>query len=219
MSSRQDFDNNIERLQKEILKMAYLVENSLKNSIKGLVERNEGYLKEAIAGEELTDNIQQEIEDIGVSNIALQQPVGRDLRLIISSLFIANDFERIGDLIRNICKASIDIIKLPPLKPFIDIPRMAEICIEMIDDIIKAMLQKETSIAITTAQKDDIIDKLNNKIWRELLTYMMEDPQKIEQANKIIFVAKQLERIGDHITNIAERVCYIEEGKILDLNE
>ena len=81
------------------------------------------------------------------------------------------------------------------------------------------MLQKETSIAITTAQKDDIIDKLNNKIWRELLTYMMEDPQKIEQANKIIFVAKQLERIGDHITNIAERVCYIEEGKILDLNE
>ena len=143
MSSRQDFDKNIERLQKEILKMAYLVENSLKNSIKGLVERNEGYLKEAIAGEELTDNIQQEIEDIGVSNIALQQPVGRDLRLIISSLFIANDFERIGDLIRNICKASIDIIKLPPLKPFIDIPRMAGICIEMIDEIIKLCYRKK----------------------------------------------------------------------------
>lgn len=219
MGSRQDFDNNIERLKKEILKMATVVENSLKNSVKGLVESNESFLKEAIVGEELTDNIQQEIEDICVSNIALQQPVGRDLRLIISSLFIANDFERIGDLIRNMCKASMELIKLPPLKPFIDIPRMAEICIEMIDDTMKVLLQNETNIAITTAQKDDIIDKLNNKIWRELLTYMMEDPQKIEQANKLIFVAKQLERIGDHITNIAERVCYIEEGKILDLNE
>lgn len=219
MSPRREFENSIERLEKEILKMSSVIKSSLNSSIKGLTEIKEEYLKESMKNEEITDIIQQDIEDNCTKIIALQQPVGRDLRLVISALFIASDFERIGDLVRNICKASIELIKLPILKPFIDIPRMAEICNEMIDDIIKAFLEKKTDLAIAASRKDDLIDKLNNKIWRELLTYMMEDPQKIERADKIMFVAKQLERIGDHITNIAERIYYIEEGSILDLNE
>lgn len=199
--------------------MAKVVEKGLEYSIKGLVNRDEEFLKESIAGEEIIDSLQQEIEDMCVKNIALQQPVGRDLRIIISSLFIANDFERIGDLIRNICKASLGLIEVSPLKPFVDIPRMAEICNDMMEAVLEALLNGETEIALSAAKKDDLIDKLNNKIWRELLTYMMEDPQNIEQADKIIFIAKQLERIGDHITNIAERVYYAEKGKMLDLNE
>ena len=219
MSPREEFERNIERIEKETIKVATIVKDSLKNSIKGLVERNENYLRNAITGEEITDNIQQEIEDMCIRNIALQQPVGRDLRLIISSLFIANDFERIGDLIRNICKASIELIKLPPLKPLTDITNMAEICNEMIETIVEAILQKKSELAIASSEKDNLIDKLNNKIWRELLTYMMEDPRNIEQANKIMFVAKQIERIGDHITNISERIYYTEKGSMLDLNE
>ncbi len=219
MCPREEFKRSIERIWKEIFKMAKVVEKGLEYSIKGLVNRDEEFLKESIVGEEIIDSLQQEIEDMCVKNLALQQPVGRDLRIIISSLFIANDFERIGDLIRNICKASLGLIKLSPLKPFIDIPRMAEICNEMMEAVLEALLNGETEIALSAAKKDDLIDKLNNKIWRELLTYMMEDPQNIEQADKIIFVAKQLERIGDHITNIAERVYYAEKGKMLDLNE
>lgn len=219
MCPREEFDRNIERIWKEIFKMAKVVEKCLDNSIKGLVERNESFLEESILGEEIIDSLQQEIEDMCTKNLALQQPVGKDLRIIISSFFIANDYERIGDLIRNISKASIGLIKLPPLKPFIDIPRMAEICNEMMEDILTAVLESNSDVAFSISKKDDLIDKLNNKVWRELLTYMMEDPQKIEQADKIMFIAKQLERIGDHITNIAERVYYAEKGKMIDLNE
>jgi phosphate transport system protein len=218
MAIREEFDNSLNNIIKNVYKMSEVVQKALELSIKGLVEQNENFLNDSSSGEEVLDILQKETEELSIKTIALYQPVGKDLRLIVSNILLANDLERIGDLIRNSCKASLELIKLKPLKPYIDIPKMANICIEMLKNIIKSMLDENYEVALKESKKDDLIDKLYIDIWQELLTYMTKDSKNIEQSNKIIYIAKQLERIGDHITNIAERIYYIKTGNVIDLN-
>jgi phosphate transport system protein len=218
MAIREEFDNSLNIIIKNVYKMSEVVQKALELSIKGLVDQNETFLIDSSSAEEVLDILQKETEELSIKTIALYQPVGKDLRLIVSNILLANDLERIGDLIRNSCKASLELIKLTPLKPYVDIPKMAYICIEMLKKIIKSMLDENYEVALEESKKDDLIDKLYIDIWQELLTYMTKDSKNIEQSNKIIYIAKQLERIGDHITNIAERIYYIKTGNVVDLN-
>ena len=212
-------DSKLEQIQRELVKMADLVQKGIVEVTDGLVNRNRKLIESAKDKEQLTDVIAQGIEKLSISSIALYQPVSRDLRLIASSLFISSDFERIGDLILNIADASLSIIEKPPLKPYVDIPRMCETLVSMIEELRNAMINNETTSCDSIAKKDTIIDSLYHKIWRELLSFMIEDVKTIEIAETILHIAKQYERIGDHITNIAERICYIQTGKVPDLNE
>jgi len=218
MALSEEYKRNLDIITKNVYKMSIIVENILSSTINGLIEQREELLIESFSGEEILDIMQRETEDLSIKTIALFQPVGKDLRLIVSNILLANDLERIGDLIRNISKASKDIIKLSPLKPYVDIPKMTQLCIEMLKAIIKSMLNENYETAVDEAKKDDLIDELNNKVWQELLKFMISDPKNIEQASKIIYISKQLERIGDHITNIAERIYYIKSGIVVDLN-
>ena len=218
MALNEDYKKNLNIITKNVFKMSVIVQNILGSTIDGLINQNEELLIESHMGEEILDVLQRDTEDLSIKTIALFQPVGKDLRLIVSNILLANDLERIGDLIRNISKASKDIIQLPPLKPYVDIPKMTHLCIEMLKNIIKSMLDENYEIAVEEAKKDDIIDELNNKVWQELLKFMIKDSNNIKHASKIIYISKQIERIGDHITNIAERIYYIKTGKIVDLN-
>jgi phosphate transport system protein len=212
-------DKNLNQIHRELAKMADLVQKGIREVTDGLVTRNENCIVSAMQVEPLTDQLEFEIEKISIATMALSQPVSKDLRFLVASLYISSDLERIGDLILNIANASLTIIQKPPLKPYIDIPRMQETLISMIEDIRKGLLQTEITSCESITQKDTIIDTLYHKIWRELLSYMIEDAKTIEIAETILHIAKQFERIGDHITNIAERICFLQTGKMPDLNE
>lgn len=199
--------------------MADLAQKGIREVTDGLVNRKLTAIESAMEIEPLTDVLALEIEKLCVSSIALYQPVSVDLRFLVASLFISSDFERIGDLVLNIASASKILIEKPPLKPYVDIPRMCDTLISMIEELRKAILKNELSLCINIAKKDTIIDTLYHKIWRELLSFMIEDAATIEIAETILHIAKQFERIGDHITNIAERICYMQTGKLPDLNQ
>jgi phosphate transport system protein len=209
---------NLDHILKNVVKMADLAQKGIKEVTDGLVNRDLSAIELAMQIEPLTDVLEMEIEKLCVSSIALYQPVSIDLRFLVASLYISSDFERIGDLVLNIAGASKMLIQKPPLKPYVDIPRMCETLISMIEELRQALLNNESSLCSSTAKKDTIIDTLYHKIWRELLSFMIEDASTIETAETILHIAKQFERIGDHITNIAERICFMQTGKLPDLN-
>jgi phosphate transport system protein len=199
--------------------MVDLIQKGILEVTAGLVNRKESSILAAMEKEPLTDQLEMEIEKMSISTIALSQPVSKDLRFLVASLYISSDLERIGDLLINTANASLVVIKKPVLKPYIDIPRMCETLLSMTEDIRSALVSTITSKCENITKKDSIIDTLYHKIWRELLSYMIEDPKTIEVAETILHIAKQFERIGDHITNIAERICFVQTGKVPDLNE
>jgi phosphate transport system protein len=219
MPGREEFDYLLRRIENELLKMGYLVHQNLLQSFEGFFSKNAKLIKEAMDKEDLVDRMENTLNQQISSAIALYQPVGVDLRRLLSFLFIANDHERIADLSHNASKIGLELIDMPPIKPYVDLPRMSQTCSNMLEEVLSALIDTNAQKAQSTAKQDDIVDSLNRKIWKELLSYMMEDPQCIEIAEKIIVISKQLERIGDHITNIAERICYMDSGLIPDLNE
>jgi phosphate transport system protein len=212
-------ERRLGQILRELVKMTDLVQKGILEVTDGLVNRSEVSLTSAIQKEELTDQLELEIEKLSISTIALSQPVSKDLRFLVASLYISSDMERIGDLLLNIANASKAVIQKPPLKPYIDIPRMCETLVSMVIDVRNALVSNELPMCEDIAKKDTIIDTLYHKIWRELLSYMLEDAKTIELAETILHIAKQFERIGDHITNIAERICFMKTGKVPDLNE
>lgn len=219
MPGRDEFDYLIQRIENELLKMGYLVHKTLMQIFEGFFSKNIEQIREAMEKEDLIDAMENTLNQQIASSIALYQPVGVDLRRLLSFLFVASDLERIADLSHNAGKICLELINKAPIKPYIDLPRMSQTCGDMLEDALSTLHETNTVKAQSIAKQDDIIDSLNRKIWKELLSYMMENPQHIETAEKIIITSKQLERIGDHITNIAERICYMESGLIPDLNE
>lgn len=219
MPGRDEFDYLIQRIENEILKMGYLVHKTLLSIFEGFFSKDLDQIKSAMEKEDTIDAMENALNQQIASSIALYQPVGIDLRRLLSYLFVASDLERIADLSHNAGRICLDLIDKTPIKPYIDLPRMCQTCGEMLQESLGTLHETNTLKAQEIAKQDDIIDHLNRKIWKELLSYMMENPQHIETAEKIILMSKQLERIGDHITNIAERICYMESGTIPDLNE
>lgn len=212
---QRHFEEELRLLKEKLLRMSSLVEDSISLSIKSLVERDAVLANKVLTQDDLIDEIEIEIDDLCLKLLALQQPQARDLRFIAASMKIVNDLERMGDLAVNIAHRSLDLLKVPLLKPLIDIPRMAQCAQAMLKDSLNAFVNDDVQLAREVCRRDDEVDQLNVQIFRELLTYMLQDPSSVQRAVDLILVAKNLERIADHSTNIAEDVIYIVEARVV----
>jgi phosphate transport system protein len=212
---QRHFEEELTRLKERILKMGALVESQIAASIKALVERDTALAKQTIQNDHLVNAMDVEIDEDCIRLLALYQPAARDLRFITTAMKITTDLERMSDLAEDICERSIELAEEPLLKPYIDIPRMAEAAQKMVREALDAFVNKDVKLARKVCAEDQFIDELTHQIFRELLSFMVEDPTTITRAVRVSFVAKYIERIGDHATNIAEMVVYLVEGKII----
>jgi len=202
-------------LKERVLRIGSLVEAAIHDSVKSLVERNSDLAQKVIERDHKINAIDVEIDEECIRLIALRQPKARDLRFITTAMKITTDLERIGDLAENIAERAIELNDEPQLKPYIDIPRMAEITEEMVRDSLDAFVRGCSKIPYEVIKKDDEVDNLNAQVFNELLFFMIQDPHTVSRATRISYVSKYLERIADHATNIAEMVIYMCEGKII----
>jgi len=209
----RQFDQELNNLKENLLKMASLTEETIAKSIKALSERDESIAKEIINDDDVIDLLELDINNHCLKLLALKQPMAIDLRLITSAMKICSHLERIADQTVNISQRTLELAKQPLLKPLIDIPRMAKIAQQMVIVSIDGLINNDSTRLKELYKQDDIVDNLNEQIFRELLTYMIEDPRTIKRAVSLILVGRHLERIGDLALNIAEEVFYIIEGK------
>lgn len=207
------FDEELKNLKKTLLHMADLAQDMIGLSVRALVERKEELTEDVFRMEDEVNHLEVEIEDTVLKFLALRQPAAGDLRLLTAILKINNDLERVADQAVNISEIAVLLLKEPPLKPLIDIPHMAQLAQRMIKSSIEAFVNQDASLAHQVCEHDDEVDRLNEQIFRELLTYMMESSKAITRAVDLILVARNLERIADHATNIAEDVIFIVQGK------
>lgn len=209
------FDEELKELKEKVLKSAALAEEAIAKAVKSLVDRNAQLAEEVIKSDKPINMLEIEIDQLCMKLLALHQPAAEDLRFIASALRINTELERIGDEAVNIAERAVVLIKQPLLKPLIDIPRMASVSQKMLKDSIDAFINRNAGLARDVCKRDDEVDDLNGQLFRELLTYMMQDAKNIERAVELILVARHLERIADHTTNIGEDVVYIAEGKTI----
>lgn len=209
------FDEELKKLNEKLLNMAGLAEEQIATAIKGLKDRRKELAEDVLRKEENVNIYDIEVDELCMKLLALRQPMAGDLRLITSAMKIGSELERIGDLAVNIAERTLDLLKYPLLKPLIDIPRMASIAEEMVRDSINAFIQRDEKLARSVCERDDEVDSLNDQIFRELLTYMMESHANIHRAVGLILVGRHLERIADHATNIGEDVIYLVKGKTI----
>jgi len=206
-------DKECRRLKDKLIHMATVAEQMIDQAIKELDERTEQFAQEVSGQENELNRLQIEIDEQALGLLATCQPVADDLRFIIAVSKINGELERIGDLAINITQNVHILVQQPPLKPLIDIPRMTELVCKMVRESVEAFIAGDTQLAQSVRLTDDQVDELRDKILRELLTYMMDDPRVIEQALALILVSRHLERIGDHANNIAEDVIYLVQGR------
>lgn len=214
---RQSFDEHLEHLHRTLLSMATLVEENIIKSVKSLVDQNIQLAEYVIKQDEVINGLELEIELGCFRMIALQQPVGSDLRKIGTMLKISADLERMGDYATSIAKTTIRLKDKPYMKPLIDIPQMATLVKEMVRDALNAYISGNQEEAIKIAQRDDAVDKLYTMIFDDLIT-VMSNSSNIHQGSHLLLVAQYLERIADHVTNICEWIVYMKTGEIKSLN-
>jgi phosphate transport system protein len=208
-------EQELEKLKETILKMGGLVEDAIRKSIKALVERDRDLAIQVIDGDAIVNTFDVEIEEECIKFLALWQPSGSNLRFVTTAIKIITDLERMGDLAVDICERSVELLDEPPLKPYIDIPRMAEASQKMLKDSLDAFVAKDADLAMRVCKADDFVDNLNHQIFNELLLFMLKDPKNISRAVRLTYIAKYLERVADHATNIAEMVVYMVKGKVI----
>ena len=209
----RQYEEELSGLRQRILEMGGLVEKQIANAVRALVGRDVTLAEETMRKDQMVNRLDVEIDELCIRLLALRQPAARDLRFITTALKITTDLERIGDRAVSVSERAIELANESPLKPYIDIPRMAEIALAMLRRSLDAFVREDTDLALEVCRSDDEVDKLNGQIFRELLSFMIEDPQTITRAMRILFVSKYLERIADHATNIAEMVIYMVKGK------
>jgi phosphate transport system protein len=207
------FEIELQALRDRLLTMGSLAETMIRKGIKALVDRDESLVQAVLAHEEEMDLLCIEIDDRCFTQMALRQPMASDLRLLVASIKINSDLERIGDQAVSIALRARSLIKQPQLKPLIDIPRMATIVQEMVRNSLDAFVRQDPELARQVIDGDDAVDNLRDQVFRELLTYMMGDTTTIPRALDLILISRNLERIADHATNIAEDVIYIVQGE------
>lgn len=215
---RKHFLEELENLKKSILAMGDMAINSVNIAVLSLVQRDEKKAREVINGDDKLDEMEMKIEKDCISLIALQQPIAEDLRIIAAGLKIITDLERIGDRAVDIAEIVLEMADRPHVKPLIDIPRMSELAQEMIKDSLIAFAANDVKLAESLGKRDDLVDALNDQVRRELMEIIIEDPRKLADATRLMFVASYLERIADHSTNIGERVIYMVEGRRVKIN-
>jgi phosphate transport system protein len=210
---RHHFENELQALKNRLLTMGGLVEERVHQAIHALVHRSEEEAERVIAADKEINDLQIDVDERCIKLLATQTPLASDLRLITVAMKINDDLERIGDQAVNIAENAMKLLPHPPLKPLIDIPRMAEIAQRMTRDALDAFVNRDAALARTVLERDDEVDSLKDQVFRELLTYMMADPGTIARALSLVLVSRNLERIADHATNIAEDVIFLVEAK------
>jgi phosphate transport system protein len=207
------FQEELDQLKSRLLEMGGLAEERVRAAIEGLVRRNQSLIVEVLEGDGPVNQFHIEIDGRCVKLLALHQPMAVDLRVILSAVKINTDLERVGDLAINIAEAAMRYLGHAPVKELIDIPRMAEIAHGMLREALDAFVRRDVGLAQRVLDADDALDALKTQVFRELLTYMLQDPHKIEPSLDLILVSRHLERIGDHATNIAEDVIFMVSAK------
>jgi phosphate transport system protein len=215
MVTETHFQKELEGLKESLLKMATLVEEAIHHAVQSLVKRDSELAQRTFQGEEQINALEIAIEDMCLKLLALRQPLAVDLRFITSAMKIITDLERMGDQAVNIAERAISLNQEPQLKPYIDIPRMAEVAQSMVKDVLDAFVNRDSKLARSVCVRDDLVDGLNDQVFRELLTYMISDPKTITRAAHLMIVCRCLERIADHATNIAEDVIFMVDAIVI----
>ncbi|MEQ8965421.1 MAG: phosphate signaling complex protein PhoU [Azospirillaceae bacterium] len=208
----KSFDAELEKLKRTIVQMGGLAESQLETSIQAIVKRDADLAARVVQADERLDDYESQIDVDAVRLLALRQPMAGDLREIVSALKIASDLERIGDYSANLAKRAIALSQTPAVRPVAAIPRMGRLVQEIIKEVLDAYTEQDVDRALEAWNRDEEVDDLYTSLFRETLTYMMEDPRNITPCTHLLFVAKNIERIGDHATNIAETIHFLVTG-------
>ena len=212
----KSFDEDLKRLNNVIAEMGGLAEAQLTRAVESLVRRNTELATQVVQDDKRIDALETEVGQMTVRMLALRQPMAQDLREVVAAIKIASDIERIGDYAKNIAKRAIVLAAHAPLKPVTSIPRMSQLALQIIKDVLDAYIEKDAEGARAAWRRDEEVDEMYNSVFREMLTYMMEDPRNIGPCTHLLFIAKNIERIGDHATNVAEIVYFLVHGRSLD---
>jgi len=215
---RQTFDRELHRLQDEVLVLGSMVEKAIIRSVEALKNRDLGAARQIVADDLKINRKRFDIEEECIQLVATQQPMAGDLRIIVSVLHIIVDLERMADHAEGIAKITLMMGGEPPLKPLIDIPRMADKAVDMLRRSLEAFINRDAEEARRICEEDDLVDGLYDQVYRELLTYMLQDPRNITRATYLLWAAHNLERIADRATNICERAVFLSTGKMEELN-
>jgi phosphate transport system protein len=210
---KKHFSDELNHLKETVLRMGGLAEKMTHRAVQALVERKREMFPEVKEMEQQVNQLHMDIDEIALGMIALRQPTAKDLRFITAAMKINADLERIGDQAINIVEQAEKLLSVPPVKPLIDIPRMAEIAEEMLKAALDAFVQGNDELAYRTILRDDSVDQLKDQVFRELLTFMMADASTISRSMDLILVSRHLERVADHATNICEDVIFMVKGK------
>jgi phosphate transport system protein len=209
------FHKELEELKEKLLRMAALVQEAISDAVQSLVKRDSELAQKTFVGEDRINKLEIEIDDMCLKFLALKQPMATDLRFITSAMKIITDLERMGDQAVNIAERAISLNQEPQLKPYIDIPRMADITQSMVRDVLNSFVSRDSKLARSVCERDDVVDALNDQVFRELLTYMITDTKAIPRAVHLMIVSRCLERIADHATNIAEDVIFMVDARVI----
>ena len=207
------YEEQLGQLRTAVLEMGGLVEEQIGQAVRALTQRDEALARATMERDHTVNRFDVEIDELSIKLLALHQPAARDLRLITTALKITTDLERIGDMATHIAERAIELAAELPIKPYIDIPRMADVARDLLRRSLDAFVREDTELALSVCLADDTIDQLHEQLFRELLSYMVENPATVSRAMRLLFVSKYLERVGDHATNIAEMVIFMVKGR------
>lgn len=205
-------DHEFAALKEKLLTMSSLAASSVQNAVKALVERNDDLARQVEQADDQLDALEIELDELAIVLLS-RGPIASDLRMITVAMKITHDLERVGDEATTIARRAEDLNKEPQLKPYVDIPRMATMTLEMLNDALEAFVSRDTARARAVLPRDKDVDALHKQLQRELVTYMMEQPATITRCLNLMQISKRIERIADHATNIAEEVVYLYEGR------
>jgi phosphate transport system protein len=212
----KSYDEELERLNRMIVEMGGLAESQVAAAIEAVAKRDSDLAARVIEGDRTVDLLERDVDNLAIRLLALRQPMARDLREIVAAFKIGSDLERICDYAANVAKRSIALAQSPPIQPVHALPRMAHLALMLVKDVIDAYIARDADKAVAVWNRDEELDEMYSSLFREFLTYMMEDPRNIGIYTHLLFMAKNIERIGDHATNIAENLYYLVNGTPLD---
>jgi len=213
------FDSELDTFRSHLIQMGEKSIEQVRLSVRALVDADTELARQVRAGDDVLDRLEVLIDDEGVRYMSLRNPIATDLRLVVVGMKAGSDLERVGDEANNIAKRAIRLAAEPPLKEYVDIPRMAEIAQQMLRDALDCFLQHDNEKALAVIRRDEEVDALNKQIYRELAGFMVENPATISRALELMFIAKSIERIADHATNIAEEMVYLAKGEDIRHND
>jgi phosphate transport system protein len=208
----KSFDEDLADLSSQIVQMGAYAEQQIAHALKALIDRDEDLALRVIERDQIVDRFEEAIDQQAIKMLATRQPMAVDLRVISMSLKISNDLERIADYAKGIAKRARRLNMSPQLKPLATIPRMVELCQAMLKDVLDAFITRDADKAMEVWHRDEAVDDLYDSLFRELVTFILEDPRTTSTAIDLLFIAKNIERIGDHTTNIAEKIHYMVHG-------